>query len=112
MNRIITSIVVSALLLALPAALLAAEAPVIGNLRAEPQPPEIAKLEDIAENGTAAQLRAFLKKSRKFTEAELNGAYTRAIVNQNDGVREELIKAGADPKVGELLQEEAEQGWQ
>lgn len=109
MKSIKTLIVIAALLLPLPAALHAAEAPVIGNLRVTQSPPEVDKLGEIAEKGTAAQLKAFLKKNRKFTELELNGAYTRAMFNQNDGVREVLIKAGADPRAGGFMEEDVDQ---
>lgn len=109
MKSIKTLVAIMALLLPLPAALYAAETPVIGNLRVTQSPPEVDKLEEIAEKGTAAQLRAFLKKNRRFTELELNGAYTRAMFNQNDGVREALIEAGADPGAGGFMEEDEDQ---
>lgn len=102
-------IILAALLLPLPGALYAAEAPVIGKMRVTQSPPEVDKLEEIAENGTAQQLRAFLKKNRKFTVPELNAAYARAMVNQNDGVREVLVKAGADHRAGAFMEEDIDQ---
>lgn len=111
-SSIKTLITIAALLFTIPATLCAGEAPVIGNLRVTQSPPEVVKLEEIAERGTAAQLRAFLKKNRKFTKIELNGAYTRAMFNQNDDVRSVLIKAGADARAGGFMGEDEEQSGQ
>lgn len=102
-------IAITALLLPMAATLHAADAPVIGNLRVTQSPPEIIKLEEIAEKGTAAQLKTFLKKNRKFTKLELNSAYTKAMFNQNDRVRDVLIKAGADPRAGGFMEEDVDQ---
>ena len=112
MKSIKTLILIAAFLFTLPVASSAADAPAIGNLRVSQAPAEVDKLCELAEKGTAAQLRSFLKKNRKFSEIELNDAYARSMTNQNDGVREVLIKAGADPKAGGFMEEDEEQSGQ
>lgn len=109
MSYIKSLFVIAALLLPLPSTLYAAEAPVIGDLRATQASPDVSRLQEIAAKGTAAQLKAFLKKSRKFTKVELNGALASTMGNQNDGVREVLIKAGADPRAAGFMEEDVDQ---